>query len=79
MKGSSKRKRTREELEEVKAEEDDLKMDRQGFLQEVKRLKEEKAELEAMMRAPGSDSKMRGPSQSAGSSKSSQPSSSLAQ
>ena len=47
MKGSSKRKRTREELEEVKGEEDELKEDRHSFLQEVKRLKKENAEMQA--------------------------------
>ena len=45
MKGSSKRKRTREELEEVKQEEDFLKDDRQLFLQEFKRLRKENEEL----------------------------------
>jgi hypothetical protein len=49
VKGSSKRKRTRDELEEVKDEEEELKQDRQSFLQQVKRLKEEKAELEAQL------------------------------
>ncbi len=39
IKGASKRKRTKEELEEVKQEEEFLKEDRQSFLQEVKRLK----------------------------------------
>ena len=46
MKSSSKRKRTREELENVKQEEEELKNDKQQFLQTVKRLREEKAELE---------------------------------
>jgi hypothetical protein len=32
VKGSSKRKRNREELEEVKGEEDEFKQDRQGYL-----------------------------------------------
>ena len=45
MKNSSKRKRTREELEEVKQEEEALKEDRHQFLQEVKRLKQEHAEM----------------------------------
>ena len=49
MKSSSKRKRTRSELEEVKEEEDALKQDRHSFLQQVKRLKEEKAQLEGML------------------------------
>jgi hypothetical protein len=39
MKSSAKRKRTKEELEEVKQEEEALMEDRQSFLQEVKRLK----------------------------------------
>ncbi len=46
MKSSAKRKRTRQELENVKQEEEELKADKQLFLQMVKRLKEEKAELE---------------------------------
>ena len=46
MKSSTKRKRTREELEEVKQEEDMVKNDKQNFLQMVKRLKDEKAALE---------------------------------
>ena len=46
MKSSTKRKRTREELEEVKQEEEELKNDKQVFLQMVKRLKDEKAALE---------------------------------
>ena len=46
MKSSTKRKRTREELEEVKQEEEELKTDKQVFLQMVKRLKDEKAALE---------------------------------
>ena len=46
MKSSSKRKRTREELENVKQEEEELKNDKQQFLQMVKRLRDEKAELE---------------------------------
>ena len=46
MKSSSKKKRTREELEEVKQEEGELKNDKQFFLQMVKRLKDEKEVLE---------------------------------
>ncbi len=46
MKSSTKRKRTREELESVMKEEEELKDDKQGFLQMVRRLKEEKAALE---------------------------------
>ena len=46
MKSSTKRKRTREELESVLKEEEELKDNKQGFLQMVKRLKEEKAALE---------------------------------
>ena len=45
MKSTSKRKRTRDELEEVKQEEESLKEDRHSFLQEVKRLKQEHAEM----------------------------------
>ena len=45
MKSISKRKRTRDELEEVKQEEEALKDDRHLFLQEVKRLKQEHAEM----------------------------------
>ena len=51
MKSSTKRKRTREELEEVKQEEEELKNDRQLFLEMVKRLKDEKAELEQQVEA----------------------------
>ena len=39
MKTSSKRKRTKEELEEVKQEEEAMRTDVQGYLMEVKRLK----------------------------------------
>ena len=39
LKPSSKRKRTRSEIEEVKEEEKQLKENRQGFLKEAKRLK----------------------------------------
>ncbi len=46
LKSSAKRKRTREELEEVKNEEAELREDKQTYLQMVKRLKEEKAALE---------------------------------
>ncbi len=46
MKSSTKRKRTREELEEVKQEEEELKNDKQVFLQMVKRLKDERTALE---------------------------------
>ena len=77
MKGSSKRKRTREELEEVKEEEDALKLDRQAFLQEMKRLKEENVKLEALIHDKPVDSKMRPPSMGGLSSKSSQLSSQL--
>jgi hypothetical protein len=45
MKSSSKRKRTKEELEEVKMEEDSLVEDRHDFLLQVKRLKAEHAEM----------------------------------
>jgi predicted phosphohydrolase len=46
IKGGSKRKRTKEELEEVKQEEEYLKIDKQEFLQEVKRLKRNNEELQ---------------------------------
>ncbi len=39
LKSSSKRKRSRRELEEVKHEEDALKEDKQGYLEQFKRLK----------------------------------------
>ena len=39
LKESSKKKRSREEIEEVKAEEELLKKDKQGFLKEFKKLK----------------------------------------
>ena len=39
LKGSSKKKRSKEEMEEVKHEETALKQDKQAFLQEFKRLK----------------------------------------
>ena len=39
MKTSSKRKRTKDELEEVKQEEEAMRTDVQGYLMEVKRLK----------------------------------------
>ena len=45
MKGSSKRKRTKLELEEVKQEEEALRGDVQGYLMDVKRLKQEHAEM----------------------------------
>ena len=41
MKGSSKRKRTKAELEEVKQEEEAMRNDTQAYLLEVKRLKQE--------------------------------------
>ena len=71
LKGSSKRKRTRKELEEVKHEEEALKEDKQEFLKEMKRLKEENHRLSAMLVAPGGDSKMRPPSLTSASSRSS--------
>ena len=40
LKDSSKKKRSREEIEEVKAEEQLLKKDNQGFLKEFKKLKQ---------------------------------------
>ena len=42
MKSSAKRKRTREELENVKQEEEELKNEKQQFLKTIKRLREEK-------------------------------------
>ena len=48
MKGSSKRKRTKAELEEVKQEEA-LRGDVQGYLMDVKRLKQEHAEMLAFL------------------------------
>jgi hypothetical protein len=42
MKDSSKRKRTRAEMEEVKEFEQSLREDRQKFLQQAKRLKHER-------------------------------------
>ena len=51
MKSTSKRKRTRDELEEVKQEEEALKGDRHSFLQEVKRLKQEHAEMMEALQA----------------------------
>ena len=49
MKGSSKRKRTKAELEEVKQEEDALHIDIQVFLMDVKHLKQEYAEMLAFL------------------------------
>ncbi len=49
LKGSSKRKRSRRELEEVKHEEDELKEDKQAYLEQVKRLKQEKRQLERQL------------------------------
>jgi hypothetical protein len=46
MKASSKRKRTRKELDEVKDEEEELKEDKQAYLQAVKRLREERDQME---------------------------------
>jgi hypothetical protein len=45
IKGDSKRKRTKEELEEVKDEETELKLDKQGFLLEYKRIKRNNEDL----------------------------------
>jgi cell division septum initiation protein DivIVA len=49
MKESTRRKRTRQEMEEVKEFEQSLKADRQGFLQETKRLKQERDVLQDQM------------------------------
>ena len=46
MKDSSKRKRTRKEMEEVKEFEQSLKEDRQQFLQDTKRLKQERDQMQ---------------------------------
>jgi predicted nuclease with TOPRIM domain len=46
IKSASKRKRTRNELEEVKGEEKILKEDKQQFLMEFKRLREQNEELQ---------------------------------
>ncbi len=51
LKESSKRKRTREELEEVKQEEEALRDDKHGFLRDVKRLKQEHAEMIELIQA----------------------------
>jgi hypothetical protein len=50
MKTSSKRKRTKEELEEVKQEEEAMRLDTQAYLMDVKRLKQEHAEMLAFIR-----------------------------
>ncbi len=49
MKPSSKRKRTKQELEEVKQEEEAMRVDVQGYLMDVKRLKQEHAEMLAFL------------------------------
>ena len=49
MKGSSKRKRTKAELEEVKQEKEALRGDTQAYLMDVKRLKQEHAEMLAFL------------------------------
>ncbi len=49
MKESTRRKRTRQEMEEVKEFEQSLKADRQQFLQETKRLKQERDVLQDQM------------------------------
>jgi hypothetical protein len=49
MKGSSKRKRTKAELEEVKQEEEALRGDTQAYLMDVKRLKQEHSEMLAFL------------------------------
>ena len=49
MKTSSKRKRTKAELEEVKQEEEALRNDTQAYLMDVKRLKQEHAEMLAFL------------------------------
>jgi hypothetical protein len=49
MKTSSKRKRTKAELEEVKQEEEAMRNDTQAYLLEVKHLKQEHAEMLAFL------------------------------
>ena len=49
MKTSSKRKRTKAELEEVKQEEEAMRNDTQAYLLEVKRLMQEHAEMLAFL------------------------------
>ena len=49
MKGSSKPKRTKVELEVVKHEEEALRGDVQGYLMDMKRLKQEYAEMLAFL------------------------------
>ena len=49
MKTSSKRKRTKAELEEVKQEEEALRNDTQAYLMDVKPLKQEHAEMLAFL------------------------------
>jgi len=49
IKGSSKRKPTKAELEEVKQEEEALRGDTQAYLMDVKRLKQEHAEMLAFL------------------------------
>ena len=49
MKISSKRKRTKAELEDIKQEEEAMRNDTQAYLMEVKRLKQEHAEMLAFL------------------------------
>ena len=49
MKGTSKRKHTKAELEEVKQEEEAPRGDAQGYLMDMKRLKQEYAEMLAFL------------------------------
>jgi hypothetical protein len=49
MKTSSKRKRTKEELEEVKHEEESFRQDTQAYLMDVKRIKQEHADMLAFL------------------------------
>jgi hypothetical protein len=46
LKGDSKKKRSLEELEEVKSEESELHVNRQGYLRNVKQMKRNYIELE---------------------------------
>ena len=50
MKTSSKRKRTKAELKEVKKEEEAMCNDTQAYLMDVKRLKQEHAEMLAFLK-----------------------------
>lgn len=59
LKSSSKRKRTREELEEVKLEEGALKEDKHSFLQEYKKLKIEHAQMMELLQGQALQEQLR--------------------